>query len=393
MSLPTYCVPVSHARSISQQTGETPLSGHEEARQTSAGLMKHMDRDIGSFSELDKRAREIFRQLVETYIATGAPVGSRTISRAPTINLSPASVRNVMADLEEAGLIYAPHTSAGRLPTQKGLRFFVDAVMEEAILPEEDRQRIDAMLAGIDPSAGVEKALEETSGILSGLSQCAGLVVIPRRDPPVRHIEFVRLSPERALVILVGEDGTVENRAITIPAEMPTSTLQQAANFLNERFGGMTISQIAERLDEEVKEIRRELDDLAAQLVARGLAVWSGEGDDRQLIVRGQANLIADEELASDLDRLRQLFADLEEKRGFTELLSLAEEGEGVRIFIGRENRLFSLSGSSVIVAPFRDAGHDVVGVLGVIGPTRMHYARIIPVVDYTARAITRLLS
>jgi heat-inducible transcriptional repressor len=347
----------------------------------------------GGFSELSERAREIFRRLVETYIATGHPVGSRTLSRAPGINLSPASVRNVMADLEELGLIYAPHTSAGRLPTQRGLRFFVDAVMEEAVLPPDEQARIDAMLADIDTSAGVERALEEASGILSGLSHCAGLVVIPRRDPPVKHIEFVRLSPERALVILVGEDGTVENRAIVVPPEMPTSTLEQAANYLNARFAGLTISQIAERMEEEIETLKRELDELSAQLVAQGLAVWSGEGEEKRLIVRGQANLIGDEELASDLERLRQLFADIEEKRGFTELLSLAEEGEGVRIFIGRENRLFSLSGSSVIVAPFRDSGHDVVGVLGVIGPTRMPYARIIPVVDYTARAISRLLS
>ncbi len=344
---------------------------------------------------MSERAREIFRQLVETYIATGAPVGSRTLSRALPVNLSPASVRNVMADLEDLGLIYAPHTSAGRMPTQQGLRFFVDAVMEEAVIAPEEQAKIDAHLAGIDPAAGLDKALEEASGILSGLSHCAGLVVTPRRNPHLKHIEFVRLSPTRALVILVGVDGTVENRAITIPRDLPGATLEQAANFLNARFRGQTIGEISRRLGRELEGLRKELDALSAQVVASGLAVWAGgdDGEDKRLIVRGQANLLGGTEPAADLERLRQLFEDIEEKRGFSELLSLASEGEGVRIFIGRENRLFSLSGSSVIVAPFGDTGHDVVGVLGIIGPTRMHYGRVIPVVDYTARAISRLFS
>ncbi len=345
-------------------------------------------------ADLSERAREIFHRLVETYIATGEPVGSRTISRAPGINLSPASVRNVMADLEDLGLIYAPHTSAGRMPTQQGLRFFVDAVMEHAVLPPEEQARIDAHLAEIDPAAGMDRALEQASAILSGLSHCAGLVVTPRTDPRLRHIEFVRLSPERALVILVGEDGTVENRAIEVPADMSTSALNEAANYINTRYSGMTLSEIRRRLAEELESLRRELDALSAEIVAAGLAVWSGNSpEERRLIVRGQANLIADAEKLDDLERLRRLFEDLEEKNGLTDLLSLAEEGEGVRIFIGSENRLFSLSGSSVIVAPYGDSGHDVVGVLGVIGPTRLPYGRIIPVVDYTARAISRLFS
>ncbi len=352
-----------------------------------------MNKAVTGIAEMSERAREIFRQLVETYISTGAPVGSRTLSKALPVNLSPASVRNVMADLEDLGLIYAPHTSAGRMPTQQGLRLFVDAVMEKAAIAPSEQARIDAHLAAIDPAAGLDKALEEASGILSGLSHCAGLVVTPRHDPHLKHMEFVRLAPERALMVLVGEDGTVENRALTIPADLPSSTLEQAANFLNARFGGLTIGEISARLGRELEGLRKELDELSAQVVASGLAVWAGGDDDKRLIVRGQANLIADEELLNDLERLRQLFEDIEEKRGFSELLSLAKEGEGVRIFIGRENRLFSLSGSSVIVAPFGDTGHDVVGVLGVIGPTRLPYGRIIPVVDYTARAISRLFS
>ncbi len=353
-----------------------------------------MTRTVTGLTGISERAREIFRQLVETYIATGAPVGSRTLSRALDINLSPASVRNVMADLEELGLIYAPHTSAGRMPTQQGLRFFVDAVMEHAPISPEEQARIDARLADVDPAAGMDKALQAASGVLSGLSHCAGLVLAPRHDPRLKHMEFVRLAPERALAVLVGEDGTVENRTMRVPADLPTSTLERAANFLNRRFSGLTIGEISRRLGQELDALKRELDALSAEVVAAGLAVWSGDdGDERRLIVRGQANLIAGGEHLSDLERLRQLFADIEEKRGFSELLSLAAEGEGVRIFIGKENRLFSLSGSSVIVAPFGDAEHDVVGVLGVIGPTRLPYGRVIPVVDYTARAVSRLFS
>ncbi len=352
-----------------------------------------MNEPRAGLAELSERARDIFRRLVEAYIATGDPVGSRTISRSPGVNLSPASVRNVLADLEDMGLIYAPHTSAGRMPTQQGLRFFVDAVMEHATASDEDKARIDAHISTIDPAEGLEAALEQASAVLSGLSHCAGVVIAPRSDPRIAQIEFVRLGPERALAILVGDDGSVENRAITIPGDLSPLALERAAAFLNARFCGKTISQTRAELKNELESLSRELDSLSAELVAAGLAVWSNAGGERRLIVRGQANLLNDAERLSDLERLRRLFADLEEKRGFTELLTSAEEGEGVRIFIGQENPLFSLSGSSVIVAPYGDSGHDVVGVLGVIGPTRLHYARIIPVVDYTARAISRLFS
>ena len=346
------------------------------------------------FAQLNERAREIFRVLVETYTATGRPVGSRTISRALKTDLSPASVRNVMADLEDLGLIHAPHTSAGRLPTQAGLRFFVEAVMDAPPLSEEERARIDAMVADLDTAGGVEQVLEQTSGVLSGLSRCAGLVLAPRHNLRLKHLEFVALSPGRALVILVGQDGTVENRVIRLPGDIPESLLRQAANFITHHYAGLTIRDTGRRLAADIETVRRELDELAAQVVAAGIATWSRDNaGERRLIVRGRAHLLQDAERAEDLERLRQLFADLEEKRGFAELLDLAEEGEGVRIFIGSENRLFSLSGSSLIVAPFGEEGRDIVGVLGIIGPTRLPYARLIPVVDYTARAVTRLLS
>ena len=348
---------------------------------------------ISSLAELDERARQIFEQLVDMYLATGEPVGSRTLSRRIPLNLSPASVRNVMADLEELGLLYSPHTSAGRMPTEQGLRFFVDAVMEHAVIDPEDKAAIDSKLAEVDTDAPAEAMLEQVSTVLSGLAHAAGLVVTPSHNPRIRQIEFVRLQPEKALVILVGEDGTVENRVIRVPPDLPTATLQRAAQFLNDRLTGLSMREMGQRIQRELDALKREIDALAADVVAAGLATWSGSGEDKRLIVRGRGNLIADSELLSDLDRLQRLFTDLEEKRDLLQLLSLVEEGEGVRIFIGRENPLFSLSGSSLIVAPYGDAEHEVVGVLGVIGPTRLPYARIIPVVDYAARVVSRLLS
>ncbi len=348
---------------------------------------------IGSLAELDARARRIFEQLVDIYLGSGEPVGSRTLARRLDFNLSPASVRNVMADLEELGLLHAPHTSAGRMPTERGLRFFVDAVMENAVLDAEDKAALDAQLADVPPGTPPEQMLERVSTALSGLAQCAGLVVTPTHNPRIRQIEFVRLEPQRALAILVGEDGSVENRVINVPADLPTASLQRAAAFLNERLSGLGMREMGQRIAAELDVLRREIDALAADAVAGGLATWVGSGEDKRLIVRGRANLIADEALLSDLQRLQRLFADLEEKRALLELLSLVEQGEGVRIFIGRENPLFSLSGSSLIVAPYGDEEHQVVGVLGVIGPTRLPYARIIPVVDYAARLVSRMLS
>ncbi len=345
---------------------------------------------INSLAELDTRARQIFEQLVDIYLAAGEPVGSRTLSRHLSINLSPASVRNVMADLEELGLLYAPHTSAGRMPTEQGLRFFVDAIMEDATLNPDDKAALDASLSG---ARDEKEVLEQVSAALSGLAQCAGLVVTPSHNPRLRQIEFVRLQPEKALVILVGEDGTVENRVIDIAPDVPSASLQRAARFLNDRLAGLNMREMGQRIAAELDVLRREIDALAADVVAAGLATWTGSGEDKRLIVRGRGNLIADAALLSDLERLQRLFADLEEKRDLLELLSRVEGGEGVRIFIGRENPLFSLSGSALVAAPYGDETGEVVGVLGIIGPTRLPYARIIPVVDYAARMVSRLLS
>ncbi len=344
-------------------------------------------------AQLNERSREIFRQVVESYLATGEPVGSRNLSRIIPMTLSPASVRNVMSDLEQLGLVYAPHTSAGRLPTEKGLRFFVDALMQIGDLTEEDRNAIEAQVAASGQGKSVESVLTEASGLLSGLTRTAGIVVTAKSNVRLKHVEFVRLEPERALAVLVGEDGQVENRVLNVPTGLPTSALTEASNYLNAHIRGKTLAEARSELQRTLEARQAELDDLTQKIVAAGLASWSGgESDERKLIVRGQAHLLEDLKALADLERVRLLFDDLETRRELIDLLGRAEQAEGVRIFIGSENKLFSLSGSSTIVAPYHDASGRIVGVLGVIGPTRLNYARVIPMVDYTAKVVSKLL-
>jgi heat-inducible transcriptional repressor len=342
--------------------------------------------------QLSERSRDIFRQIVESYLTTGEPVGSRNISRLIHSPLSPASVRNVMSDLEQLGLIYAPHISAGRLPTELGLRFFVDALMEVGDLSESDRRAIEAQVAASGKS--VDGVLTEALGLLSGLTRSASVVLAAKTNVRLKHIEFVRLEPERALMVLVAEDGQIENRMLSVPAGLPTSSLTEASNFLNARIRGKTLGDVRTEIERALEASRVELDELTQRIVAQGLASWSGGGsDERKLIVRGQAKLLEDLKAMEDLERVRLLFDDLETRRGLIDLLGRAEQGEGVRIFIGSENKLFSLSGSSTIIAPYRDGAGHIVGVIGVIGPTRLNYARVIPMVDYTAKLVGKLLA
>ncbi len=342
---------------------------------------------------LDERAREIFRRIVETYLTNGEPMGSRHLARLLPMTLSPASVRNVMQDLEETGLLYAPHTSAGRLPTELGLRFFVDAMLELGDVSAEDRQRIERQVEAKDRDISLENVLAEASSLLSGMTRGAGVVVTSKDDLRLKHVEFVRLAPEQALAVLVAEDGTVENRVLSIPMHLPPSAMTEAANYLNQRIRGRTLAEVRKLIEEARTSAQAELDDLSQRLVEGGLVTWAGlQQDQPQLIVSGHANLLDDLATASDIERVRLLFADLETKKDVIELLSRAETGEGVRIFIGSENKLFSLSGSAMIAAPFRDGQQRIAGVLGVIGPTRLNYARIVPMVDYTAQIVGRLL-
>jgi heat-inducible transcriptional repressor len=352
-----------------------------------------MSEPVSEITRLSERSRAILRQIVDSYLATGEPVGSRNLSRVLPMVLSPASIRNVMSDLEQAGLIYAPHTSAGRLPTQSGLRLFVDGLLEVGNIGDEERRQIEAQIA-VKRSKSLDQVLAEAGELMSGLSRCAGVVLADKQVSRLKHIEFVAIEPTKALVVLVGEDQSVENRIIDIPAGLPPSALTEAANYLNAHIRGLTIAEARTAVEAELGTARAELDQLTQKVITAGLAEWSGAVADRKsLIVRGQANLLQDLTAIEDLERIRQLFDDLETKRDLVQILGLAEKAEGVRIFIGSENKLFSLSGSSLIVAPFHDSEQKIVGVLGVIGPTRINYARIIPMVDYTAKLVSRLLT
>ncbi|MFD1766937.1 heat-inducible transcriptional repressor HrcA [Sphingorhabdus buctiana] len=339
-------------------------------------------------SELNDRTRTIFRIVVESYLESGAPVGSRTLSKIGGLNLSPASIRNVMQDLEEAGLLAAPHTSAGRMPTEQGLRLFVDGMMQAAEPTADERRAIESR---IETSGPIESALAAATAALSGLSACAGVVMVPKRETVLRQFSFARLSGTQALAIMVGADGSVENRLVEITPSVSDGALVEAGNYISARLSGLTLSEALARLDAEIRGQKAALDQASAELVRKGLAVWSLDANDRPvLIVRGQSNLL--DETAADLDRVRQLLDELENKEEIARLIDSAREAQATRIFIGSENNLFSLSGSSVIAAPYRDQGGKIVGVVGVIGPTRLNYARIVPMVDFTAQALSRLM-
>ena len=342
--------------------------------------------------EMNERSREVFRRVVEGYLATGDPVGSRTLTRDFSEKVSAATIRNVMQDLEYMGVLGSPHVSAGRIPTQLGLRMFVDGMIELGDPTETDREKIDATLG--DNAADVSGLLDRVGSALSGVKQGASLVLTPKHEAPLKHIEFVSLSHDRALVVLVFSDGHVENRIFHPPPGQTPSSMREAANFLNALVEGRTISELQRVIEREIALRRQEIDTLARQLVESGLALWSTDSDNTErLIVRGRSNLLGSEAEEEDLARIRSLFDDLERKRDIAEFLDLAEGGEGVRIFIGSENKLFSLSGSSLVVSPYMNADRKVIGAVGVIGPTRLNYGRIVPIVNYTAQLVGKLVS
>jgi heat-inducible transcriptional repressor len=343
-------------------------------------------------SEMNDRSREVFRRVVEGYLASGEPVGSRTLTRSMSERVSAATIRNVMQDLEFMGLLDSPHVSAGRIPTEAGLRMFVDAVLEVGTLQSADRETIDATLGTTDNS--IATLLEGIGQALSGLTRSASVVLAPKHEAAIRHIEFVSLAADRALVVLVMADGHVENRVFRPPPGQTPSSMRTAANFLNAFAEGRTLGELRRQIGLEMARRRQEIDDLARALVESGLAEWHHAGEPHErLIVRGQANLLPGSDAQADLDRIRTLFDDLERKRDIAEFLELADKGEGVRIFIGSENKLFSLTGSSLVVSPYMNADRKIIGAVAVIGPTRLNYGRIVPIVDYTAQLVGKLIA
>jgi heat-inducible transcriptional repressor len=342
-------------------------------------------------SEMNDRSREILRLIVEAFVETGEPVGSRTLSRRLQQQLSPATVRNVMADLEDSGLLYAPHTSAGRLPTDAGLRLFVDGILELGNLSESDRRAIEHSCSATGKS--VNQVLEEASSLMSGLSKCASLVFAPKSDQRLKHMEFVPIGPGRALVVMVTDSGLVENRVIDLPMGLPASALTEATNFLSAKLAGKTIDQTRDTVSDEIHANKAQIDELTAKVVEAGLATWSDmSSGDGVLIVRGQSNLLQDVQAMTDLEHIRALFSALETKENMLRLLDAADIAEGVQIFIGSGSTLFSMTGCSMIVSPYLNEEERVIGAIGVVGPTRMNYARIIPMVDYTSKVVGRLL-
>ena len=343
-------------------------------------------------NDMNERSREIFRRLVEGYLESGGPVGSRTLTRTLNEKVSAATVRNVMQDLEFLGLLDSPHISAGRVPTQLGLRMFVDGLLEVDQLSKEDQLKLDQTVDR--NSQDVSSVLDRVGSTLSALTHGASLVLTPKQEQPIKHIEFVSLSPDRALVVLVYSNGDVENRLFTPPVGQTPSAMREAANFLNAVLEGRTLSELLSTIQDDVDLRRQEIDSLAQELVTQGLAVWQTQGDDNErLIVRGRGNLLESEAHEEDLARIRNLFDDLERKRDIAEFLELTEQGDGVRIFIGSENKLFSLTGSSLVVSPYMNSERKIVGAIGVIGPTRLNYGRIVPLVDYTAQLVGKLIS
>ena len=343
---------------------------------------------------LNERSREIFRHIVDAYVETGEPVGSRTIARKLNGVLSPATIRNVMADLEYSGLLYAPHTSAGRLPTEAGLRMFVSGLLQVGGLDAEERKTIDAHCQAAGRSS--EDVLALATGTLAGLAQCASLVLAPKVEAPLKHIEFVNLKPGRALVVMVNESGVVENRLIDVPPDLPPSTLVEAGNFLAAHLAGKTIAEARDEILVELDSHRAQLDELTAKVVKAGLATWGGDSAvgarDAALIIKGQSNLLNNVTGLEDLASIRHLFTVLETREQMVRVLDLVGRADGVQIFIGAQNELFGMAGCSMVVAPFQNAREQIVGAIGVIGPTRLNYARIIPMVDYTARLVGRML-
>jgi heat-inducible transcriptional repressor len=341
--------------------------------------------------ELNQRSREVLRLVVEAYVETGEPIGSRSLSRRFDMSLSAATIRNVMAEMEEAGLLYAPHVSAGRLPTDAGLQLFVDGILEVGNLAQEERQRIEVQCAASGHT--LNQVLEEASSLLSGLSNYAGLVIAPKREVALKHIEFVSLGPGRALVVIVSQDGMVENRIIELPIGLPASNLIEASNFFTAHVVGRTLSEAQQVIATEIAAERVELDALTRSVVEAGLATWSdGASGDGVLIIRGQAKLLDDVKGMVDLDRIRALFQKLDKQEYLLRMIEATDGAEGVQIFIGAENALFALAGCSVIIAPFSNSDEQIVGAIGVVGPARMNYARIIPMVDYTAKIINRVI-
>jgi len=342
------------------------------------------------YVELSDRSKQIFKSVVETYLKTGSPSGSETILKKGGVNLSSSSIRLILANLQKEGLLFAPHTSAGRLPTDKGMRFFVDGLLEFGRLSKNEKENIKNQCQSRGSS--FQEVLNEASKTISGLSNCAGIVVAPKFLNKIKHIEFIRLNSNQIMSIIASENGLVENRILNSKNNYNESTLKQASNYLNSNFVGKTIDQIKTIISKEIKNTKNKLDSLATKLVNEGIIEIVPNLETPYIFLHGQSSLLEEEVISKDLDQIRNLFDDIENKSNFLNVIENTSKGQGVQIFIGSQNFLFKHSGLSMVMAPYKNNEQKIIGAIGVVGPMRLNYAKIVPLVDYTSKIVGRML-
>jgi len=343
------------------------------------------------YLELSDRSKQIFKGVIESYLDSGEPVGSEALSKKLGINISTSTIRSIMANLQKEGLLFAPHISAGRLPTDKGMRYFVDGVLEFGRLSKSERETIKNQCR----SKGIsfEDVLDEASKILSSLSNCAGFVVAPKYQNKIKHIEFIRLSSNQIMSIVANENGLVENRILDSNNSYSENTLKQVSNYLNSKFSGKTIDEIKKIISNEIENSQLELNTLSKKLVKEGIIELVPNSEAPYIFLHGQSSLLEDNIVTKDLDQMRNIFDDIENKSNFLSVLESTNKGKGVQIYIGAQNFLFNHSGLSMIMAPYINNEQKIIGAIGVLGPMRINYARIVPLVDYTSKVIGRILS
>jgi len=343
------------------------------------------------YVELSERSKKILKSVVETYLETGEPAGSETILKKVGIDLSASSIRTILANLQKDGLLYAPHTSAGRLPTDKGMRFFVDGLLEFGRLSKSEQENIKNQCQS--KGSSFQEVLNEASKTISGLSNCAGIVVAPKFQNKIKHIEFIKLNSNKIMSIIASENGLVENRILDSKTNYNDNTLKQASNYLNSKFVGKTIDQIKLMISEEIKNSKNQLDSIATKLVKEGIIEIVPNLETPYIFLHGQSSLLGEEVISKDLDQIRNLFDDIENKSNFLNVIENTRKGQGVQIFIGSQNFLFKHSGLSMVMAPYKNKEQKIIGAIGVVGPTRLNYAKIVPLVDYTSKVVGRILS
>lgn len=344
--------------------------------------------------DLDKRAQDIFHHIVTQYLHHGDPVGSRTLSKLLDEQISAATIRNVMADLADLGLLHSPHISAGRVPTADGLRLFVKGMLEIDDVSPEDKNILET-LGKDNKHLSAHKMVDQVAEKIAGLSQYAGFVFAPNSNSGLKHIEFVPFAPGKALVILVTQEGVVENRLIDIPNDITPSMLSEAGNFMSQRLAGKNLDQAYQELDKNINERKTQLNELSQKIIDSGMAFWSqiNEEESGYLILKGQSQLLDNIQTRADIEQIQHLFSSLERDQALLKLLNFAKDGEGVQLFIGSENEYFSLSGWSLVLSPYQSNDGRMIGAIGLIGPINMNYARVIPVVNYTAKLVSDIFA